>query len=201
MGAPLRYRSECSPVALATVTGISLEEAANRLWRVRTFWGGAGPRRAPSGLVGYGTPDHALGDAFLRLGWSVELWHGERGGRLVADRTIYPALLSRLAHDRVRRHRRKGHGPGHGDGGEPASREDAPDVSTYRSLEDWTDRMRAGFWLYVVRPETGQPAHLAAYWGATVLSGNTDGSYDDAPVVKALRALRPDEPEKRKDHA
>lgn len=201
MSAPFRYRRECSPVGLAAVTGMDLGEAADRLWRVRTFWGARGPTLGPGGAA-YGTPLRALGDVLLRLGWGVELWHGERGGRLLADRTMYPALLSTLAHDRARQHRRVTHGQQEDDGGQPASRDDAPDPSTYRSLEDWTDRLRAGYWLYVVRPETdGAPAHLVAYWGGTQLAGNTDGRYDEAPVVKVLRALRPDEPEKRREHA
>lgn len=200
MGAPLAFRRECVPAALAVVAGISLREAADRLWEIRTFWGGPGPTLG-SGGAAFGTPNHALGDALVRLGWGVELWHGEEGGRLVADRTMYPELLSTLAHDRARRHRlhRRGdvaHGRQEDDGGQPASRDDTSDPSTFRPLEHWTDRMRVGFWFYVVRPETdGPPAHLVTYWGATMLAGNTDGSYDGAPVVKALRALRPDERE------
>lgn len=172
---------ECAPVALAAVTGEELRSAARLLWGVRRAWGLGGARGGrPSALPTWGVPPLALGDALVRLGWGVELWRGEGGGTLVADRTMYPGLLARLAHARLRG------GDGDGEGGE------GPDVEGLAPLSAWRARMRAGFWIYTVLPEGGAAdGHVVATWGEKVLAGNGDGRYDEAPVWQGLRALRP----------
>lgn len=190
MGAPFSYARECGPVALAAVTGLDLQEAADLLWGVRRAWGGTGPTSGPGGIL-FGTPLLATGDALVRLGWGVELWRGEGGGVLMADRTMYPGLLSRLAHARARR----------AGGRETAAEDRAPGRVREREelapLSTWRERLRAGYWLYTVLPpgDDTPAAHLVACWGQKVLAGDIDGRYDDVPVWQALRALPPEETE------
>lgn len=185
MVAPLRYRRECGPGALAAVAGLELDRAAELLWGHRRAWLRGGT--SSGGALTYGTPPLAVADVLVRLGVGVELYDAH--GRLRADVDLTPGLLARLAHEAVRSPVRRA---GEGEEGHPPA--DGPDRGVRTPLSAWIDRHRAGWWIYDVA--TRGRAHLVACWGPVAAAGGPLKDFEDWTVRKALRVFPPSEPER-----
>lgn len=182
MGAPLRYRRECGPLALAAATGLSRAQAADLLWSARPLW--LGGRRRPQGLATFGTPTRALADVLVRLGWGVEFRDGE--GRLFADESILPRVLGDELHARLLAPPRRSR-----EGGPEEDSEDAPEPNALRPLHAWLDLNRAGLWIYHLLVSPTEGSHVMPFYGPACLSGEAVAPFLDLDVLEALRLFQP----------
>lgn len=186
----LAFVDECGPDAIAAALGIPPQEAARLLWPVRAFWwdhefGPVGSRSSSD--RSFGTPELAFRDVLIRHGWGLDVYSGD--GRLLADPEMVAELLRSSAQRRALDVRPLGRRTRKPSLALEKMREARGELANLRTLEEWRDLNRAGWWFYHLND--GHSGHVVCYWGTKLLSGGPEAYYLDWRATSALRLHPP----------